>query len=131
MRDGVAGALYPCFDLNSGPYGSLNTTTGAFTPPSLGTPAAALASYVVQVPVATTGGNPPNGTNILNDVADRCHRVTRTHLTFASDNHVLARATSCARSLQAVSPFKPASIKRYRQDRIFVDCLISNLRPSV
>ena len=22
---------YPCFDLNSGPYGSLNTTTGAFT----------------------------------------------------------------------------------------------------
>ena len=25
---------YPCFDLNSGPYGSLNTTTGVFTPPS-------------------------------------------------------------------------------------------------
>ena len=24
---------YPCFDLNSGPYGSLNTTTGAFTAP--------------------------------------------------------------------------------------------------
>jgi hypothetical protein len=57
--------LYPCFDLNSGPYGSLNTTTGAFTPPSLGSPAAALASYVVQVPVATTDGNPPNGTNTI------------------------------------------------------------------
>ena len=26
---------YPCFDLNSGPYGSLNTTTGAFTPPQV------------------------------------------------------------------------------------------------
>ena len=26
---------YPCFDLNSGPYGSLNTTTGVFTPPQV------------------------------------------------------------------------------------------------
>jgi hypothetical protein len=26
---------YPCFDLNSGPYGTLNTTTGALTAPSV------------------------------------------------------------------------------------------------
>lgn len=49
---------YPCFDLNSGPYGSLNTTTGAFTPPQVPDVAGAsglksLANYVVQVPVAT------------------------------------------------------------------------------
>jgi hypothetical protein len=48
---------YPCFDLNSRPYGSLNTTTGALTPPQVPDVAAAgglksLASYVVQVPVA-------------------------------------------------------------------------------
>src|SRR3984893_8779258 len=49
---------YPCFDLNSGPYGSLNTTTGVFTPPQVSDVAGAaglksLASFVVQVPVAT------------------------------------------------------------------------------
>jgi len=48
---------YPCFDLNAGPYGSLNTTTGAFTPPQVPDVAGAggvksLANYVVQVPVA-------------------------------------------------------------------------------
>jgi hypothetical protein len=26
---------YPCFDLNSGPYGSLNSTTGALVPPNV------------------------------------------------------------------------------------------------
>ena len=57
--------LYPCTDLNTGPYGTLNTTTGVFTAPSLGSPAAALAAYVVQVPVATTDGNAPNGTNTI------------------------------------------------------------------
>ena len=56
---------YPCFDLGSGPYGSLNTTTGAFTAPSVPDVAAAgglktLAGFVVQVPVATNGaGQPP------------------------------------------------------------------------
>ena len=49
---------YPCFDLNSGPYGSLNTTTGVFTPPQVPDVAGAggvksLANFVVQVPVAT------------------------------------------------------------------------------
>jgi len=55
---------YPCFDLNSGPYGSLNTITGVFTPPQVSDVAGAsgvksLASFVVQVPVATN----PNGKN--------------------------------------------------------------------
>src|ERR1700736_5479541 len=59
---------YPCFDLNSGPYGSLNATTGVFTPPQVPDVAGAsglksLASYVVQVPVATnqTGQQPITG----------------------------------------------------------------------
>ena len=48
---------YPCFDLSSGPYGSVNTTTGAFTPPQVPDVAGAagrtsLANYVVEVPVA-------------------------------------------------------------------------------
>jgi hypothetical protein len=48
---------YPCFDLNSGPYGSLNTSTGAFTPPTVSDVKGpkSLASFVVQVPVATDG----------------------------------------------------------------------------
>ena len=55
---------YPCFDLSSGPYGSLNTMTGVFTPPKVPDVAGAgglksLASFVVQVPVATN----PNGTD--------------------------------------------------------------------
>ena len=56
---------YPCFDLNSGPYGSLNTTTGAFTASSVPDVAGAgglktLAGFVAQVPVATNGsGQPP------------------------------------------------------------------------
>jgi Alpha/beta hydrolase domain len=59
---------YPCFDLNSGPYGSLNTATGVFTPPQVSDVAGAsglksLASYVVQVPVATNrnGKDPITG----------------------------------------------------------------------
>ena len=53
---------YPCFDLNSGPYGNLNTTTGAFTAPQVPDVAGtgglkSLANWVVQVPVAVN----PNG----------------------------------------------------------------------
>lgn len=57
---------YPCFDLNSGPYGSLNTTTGVFPsffiPPQVSDVASvgglkSLANFVVQVPVAAN----PNG----------------------------------------------------------------------
>ena len=48
---------YPCFDLNSAPYGSLNAA-GAFTPPQVPDVAGtgglkSLANYVVQVPVAS------------------------------------------------------------------------------
>jgi hypothetical protein len=57
---------YPCFDLNSGAYGSLNTSTGVFTGPSVPDVAAAgglkaLANFVVQVPVATNGQNAITG----------------------------------------------------------------------
>jgi hypothetical protein len=60
-------APYPCVDLNAGPYGTLNTTTGAFTPPTVSViPGTTnLQSYVIQVPVATTDGNAPNGTNTI------------------------------------------------------------------
>jgi hypothetical protein len=59
---------YPCFNLNSGPYGSLNTSTGVFTPPQVPDVAGvsglkSLASFVVQVPVATNpyGADPITG----------------------------------------------------------------------
>jgi len=60
-------APYPCVDLNAGPYGTLNTTTGAFTAPSVTniSGSATLAGYVVQVPVATLDGTAPNGTNTI------------------------------------------------------------------
>jgi hypothetical protein len=60
-------APYPCVDLNAGPYGTLNTTTGAFTPPTVSViPGTTnLQSYVIQVPVATTDGKAPNGTNTI------------------------------------------------------------------
>ena len=61
----ASGTGYPCFDLNSGPYGSLNTSTGVLTGPSVPDVAGAgglkaLSAFVVQVPVATNGsGQPP------------------------------------------------------------------------
>lgn len=61
---------YPCFDLNSGPYGTLDTTTGAFTPPKVSdvTGPKSLASYVVQVPVAADGNAPDGGNAITGQV---------------------------------------------------------------
>ena len=60
MLTGRDGPLpYPCINLNSGPYGTLNTTTGAFTAPqyrsSTVNGSATLSSFVVQVPVAANG----------------------------------------------------------------------------
>jgi alpha/beta hydrolase family protein/VCBS repeat protein len=52
--------LYPCVNLSAGPYGNLSSS-GTFTPPSVGSPAAALGAYVIQVPVATSDGNPAPG----------------------------------------------------------------------
>lgn len=62
-----APAPYPCVNLNAGPYGTLNTTTGAFTPPKVPVIAdtTQLTSYVIQVPVATTDGKAPNGKNTI------------------------------------------------------------------
>ena len=61
-------APYPCFDLNSGQYGTLNTTTGGFTPPTVSGEIAGttkLTSYVIQVPVATKDGQAPKGNNTI------------------------------------------------------------------
>jgi hypothetical protein len=60
-------APYPCVNLSTGPYGTLNTTTGVFTPPTVPviTGTTNLTSYVIQVPVATTDGKAPNGTNTI------------------------------------------------------------------
>ena len=60
--------LYPCVNLTSGPYGTLNTSTGVFTAPTVGT--SAMAAYVVQVPVATADGNPAPGYigNVSNNI---------------------------------------------------------------
>ena len=57
--------IYPCVNLSSGPYGSLNTTTGAFTAPVVG--GSTMGAYVIQVPIATTDGNPlaANGSNTI------------------------------------------------------------------
>ena len=61
---------YPCIDLSKGPYGTLNTTTGAFTAPKVPGIIAGttnLTSYVIQVPVATSDGKPlkSNGSNAI------------------------------------------------------------------
>jgi len=61
-------APYPCIDLNAGPYGTLNSTTGAFTPPvasGLVPGTTKLTRYVIQVPVATKDGQAPNGRNAI------------------------------------------------------------------
>ena len=60
-------APYPCVNLSTGPYGTLNTTTGVFAPPTVAviTGTTNLTSYVIQVPVATTDGKAPNGTNTI------------------------------------------------------------------
>ena len=61
---------YPCFDLNSGPYGTLDTTTAVFTAPKVSdvTGPKSLASFVVQVPVATDGNGPNGGNPITGQV---------------------------------------------------------------
>ncbi len=50
---------YPCVNLNSGPYGTASGSYPFYTAP------AGLTPFVIQVPVATTDGNPPNGTNTI------------------------------------------------------------------
>ncbi len=92
--------LYPCVNLNSGPYGTFNTTTGALTAPS------GLTAYVIQVPVATTDGNPAPGYtgNVSNNI-----------ITGPVYGHLLSSATSpsgtTAQSViygSAYTPYQPA-----------------------
>ncbi len=51
--------LYPCVDLNAGPYGTPRNGNAIPTGPS------PLAAFVVQVPVATRDGKLPNGKNTI------------------------------------------------------------------
>jgi hypothetical protein len=49
--------LYPCTNLNSGPYGTPRSGNTA--------PSGPQTAFVIQVPVATTNGNAPNGNNTI------------------------------------------------------------------
>ena len=101
---------YPCFDLNSGPYGTLNTTTGAFTPPQVSDVAGAgglksLANYVVQVPVAVNkNGKEPITGNVYGHV---CTGTNGCGLAVGS-----APASTAQLVIQgpAFSPYQPASM---------------------
>ena len=69
----VTPAPYPCFDLSSGEYGTINTTTGAITAPAAQPgPTFAnttkLTAMVIQVPIATQDGTAPNGTNNISGI---------------------------------------------------------------
>ena len=112
---------YPCFHLNSGPYGSLNTTTGVFTPPQVSDVAGvsglkSLASFVVQVPVATN----PNGKE-----RDRGKEDIRTDpITGQVYSHVCTGTNGCGLAVgsaptstaqlviqgPAFAPYQPASM---------------------
>jgi len=101
---------YPCFDLNGGPYGSLNAATGAFTPPQVADVAAAgglktLANYVVQVPVAENkNGKQPITGNVYGHV---CTGTNGCGLAVGS------APTSTAQLViqgPAFSPYQPASM---------------------
>jgi len=105
---------YPCFDLNSGPYGSLDPTTGAFTAPRVPDVAGAsglksLANYVVQVPVATTDGKAPNGNN---SITGRVYG----HVCTGTNGCGLAVGSAPTSTAQLViqgpafSPYQPASL---------------------
>src|SRR5262249_1357673 len=101
---------YPCFDLNTGPYGSLDTATGAFTSPKVSdvTGLKSLASYVVQVPVATNGDPPQGGNTITGQVYS--HVCTGTN---GCGLAVGSAPTSTAQLViqgPAFAPYHPASM---------------------
>ena len=100
---------YPCFDLNSGPYGSLNTTTGVFTPPQVSDVAGAsglksLASFVVQVPVATNF----NGGPIIGQVYS--HVCTGTNGCGLAVGSAPTSTAQLAIQGPAFAPYQPASM---------------------
>jgi hypothetical protein len=101
---------YPCFDLNSGPYGSLNATTGAFTPPQVPDVAGTggltrLANYVVQVPVAHNR----NGSAITGKVYS--HVCTGTNgCGLAVGSAPTSTAQLVIQGAGRFSPYQPASM---------------------
>jgi hypothetical protein len=98
---------YPCFDLNTGRYGSVDTTTGAFTPPQVPDVSGlkSLASFVVQVPVATN----PNGTQPITG-------FVYSHVCTGTNGCGLAVGSAPTSTAQLViqgpafSPYHPASM---------------------
>jgi hypothetical protein len=104
---------YPCFDLNSGPYGSVDTANGVapsfFVPPKVPDVASAgglksLADFVVQVPVVTN----PNGLDITGQVYS--HVCTGTN---GCGLAVGGAPTSTAQLViqgPAFAPYQPASM---------------------
>jgi hypothetical protein len=65
----VTPAPYPCFDLSTGPYGTMSATGTVTAPaPSAGaivTGTTKLTPFVIQVPIATMDGTAPNGSNTI------------------------------------------------------------------
>jgi len=97
---------YPCFDLSTSAYGTLNSSTGAFTPPAVSDVKGpkTLASWVVQVPVATNG----NGQTITGQVYS--HVCTGTN---GCGLAVGSAPTSTAQLViqgPAFAPYHPASL---------------------
>jgi hypothetical protein len=105
---------YPCFDLNSGPFGSLNTTTGALVPPNVPDVAGAsgvkaLASYVVQVPVATHGNSSNNGNGQRNQNGDD-HGVGGNIITGQVYGHVCSGTNGCGLPVPTGTPPSTAQL---------------------
>jgi hypothetical protein len=107
-------APYPCVNLNSGPYGTLNTITGAFAPPKVPVIAdtTQLTSYVIQVPVATTDGKRYRTGKTPSPV--RCTRTSRQVRPAALRNSSSAIPPTLVARLrptnrQAWTPVKPPS----------------------
>jgi Alpha/beta hydrolase domain len=103
---------YPCFNLNSGPFGSLNTTTGALVPPGVPDVAAGtktLASYVVQVPVATFGNSSNNGYG-PRDPGDDDHAAGGNIITGQVYGHVCSGTNGCGLPVPAGTPPSTAQL---------------------
>jgi hypothetical protein len=97
---------YSCFDLNSGPYGTLNTSTGVFTGPTVSDVKGpkSLANFVVQVPVATDG----NGNIITGQVYS--HVCTGTNGCGLAVGSALTSTAQLVVQGPAFAPYHPASM---------------------
>lgn len=101
---GATGSLpassYPCVSLTS-PYGSPSASYPFFTAPT------GLAAFVIQVPVATTDGNAPNGSNIITG-------QVYGHVCIGNDGCGLAVGTTTSTAQPQIQgsafvPYQPAS----------------------